>query len=86
MIKQVKQSNSKLKFAAFCRVSTEKQEVKGESLPAQKTKCTKNVHLLGGKITAWYGGQEHATAGYEKKEIDRLLKDAQRKPKSLMLL
>src|SRR5262249_53081205 len=30
-------------------------------------------------ITAWYGGQEHATPGYEKKEIDRLIQDAKKR-------
>ena len=40
------------------------------------------VEQRGGKIVAWHGGQEHATPGYEKKEIDRLLADALKQPKS----
>ena len=74
-----KQNNSELKFAAFCRVSTEKQEKTGESLHTQKAEIKEAVKQLGGKILVWYGGAEHATPGYEKKEIDRLLNDAQKK-------
>src|SRR4030042_3480199 len=72
---------SKLRFAALRRVSTEQQEKTGESLRTQKTDIEKYVEQLGGEIIAWYGGQEHATPGYEKKEIDRLLNDAQKTPK-----
>jgi DNA invertase Pin-like site-specific DNA recombinase len=73
------QNNSKLRFAALRRVSTEQQEKKGESLRTQKTEIEKAVKQLGGIIVGWYGGQEHATVGHEKKEIDRLLNDAQKK-------
>jgi DNA invertase Pin-like site-specific DNA recombinase len=74
----MEQNNSKLRFAALCRVSTEKQEKEGESLRTQKTEIEKAVKQLG-TIVEWYGGQEHATPGYEKKEIDRLLNDALKK-------
>ena len=73
------QTKSKLKFAALRRVSTEPQKVKGESLETQKKQLTDYVANLGGEITAFYGGQEHATEGYEKVELDRLLQDAAKK-------
>lgn len=67
-----------LRFAALARVSTEQQEKQGESLRTQKKQLMSAVGHLGGTIVEWYGGQEHATAGWEKKEIDRLLRDAQK--------
>ncbi|OQA02412.1 MAG: hypothetical protein BWY69_01130 [Planctomycetes bacterium ADurb.Bin401] len=73
-----KNNTSKLRFAAIRRVSTEQQDKKGESLLTQRTEIEKTVHHLDGVIVEWYGGQEHATPGYEKKEIDRLLNDAQK--------
>lgn len=66
----------KLRFAALIRVSTEQQEKTGESLRTQRSENERAVKQLGGVITEWYGGQEHATPGYEKREIDRLLSDA----------
>ena len=72
---------SKLRFAAIIRVSTEKQEQEGASLRLQKTEIESAVKHLGGTVVAWYGGQEHATPGYEKKEVDRLVCDAQKTPK-----
>jgi DNA invertase Pin-like site-specific DNA recombinase len=79
MIALNKSFKPKLRFAAIIRVSTEQQEKTGESLRTQKTDIEKYVEQLGGEIVAWYGGQEHATPGYEKKEIDRLLNDALKK-------
>jgi DNA invertase Pin-like site-specific DNA recombinase len=70
-----------LRFASLVRVSTERQEREGESLPVQRQANEDAVQSLGGKIVQWYGGQEHATDGHERKEIDRLLRDAQRKPR-----
>src|SRR5262245_4829228 len=67
-----------LRFAALIRVSTEQQEKKGESLRTQKKDNERSAKRLNGTIVEWYGGQEHGTPGYEKKEVDRLLKDAQR--------
>lgn len=69
-------SNGKLRFASLIRVSTEAQEKKGESLNTQRSSNESAVEFHGGKIVGLYGGQEHATPGYEKKEIDRLLSDA----------
>lgn len=69
----------KLRIAALIRVSTEKQEKQGESLNVQDGQIKAAVNTLAGKITAQYGGQEHATAGWEKKELDRLLADAAKK-------
>lgn len=71
-----KQQPPRLRFAALVRVSTEKQEKVGESLPVQRRDNERDVERLGGTIVDWYGGQEHATPGHEKKEIDRLLADA----------
>jgi DNA invertase Pin-like site-specific DNA recombinase len=65
-----------LRFAALPRVSTERQERKGESLRTQRADIERDVARLGGTIVAWYGGQEHATPGWEKKQLDRLLADA----------
>jgi len=66
----------RVRFAALVRVSTEKQEKHGESLKTQRTQITQAVEQLGGTVVGWYGGQEHATAGWEKLEVDRLLTDA----------
>jgi DNA invertase Pin-like site-specific DNA recombinase len=65
-----------LRFADLIRVSTEKQEKQGESLHIQRRSNEDDVKHLGGRIVARYGGQEHATPGYEKKEVDRLIADA----------
>ncbi len=79
MIRAVK--DKPLRFAAFIRVSTEKQEKQGESLQTQSTQLAQAVEALGGKITARYGGQEHATPGWEKKELDKLLAHAAKSPR-----
>src|SRR5262245_7303895 len=65
-----------LRFAALIRVSTEQQAETGESLRVQRTDNERDAGLLGGTIVGWYGGQEHATPGYEKREVDRLIADA----------
>jgi len=70
--------NTPLRFAALVRVSTERQEQQGESLRVQKAEIEQAVQTLGGKIAGWYGGQEHATEGHERLELDRLLADAQK--------
>lgn len=70
-----------LRFAAFRRVSTERQADRGESLRTQTTNLERDVKELGGVIVAWYGGQEHATEGNRKEEFNRLLADAQSEPK-----
>jgi site-specific DNA recombinase len=67
---------AKLRFGALVRVSTEKQEKLGESLRTQRADAERNVKDMGGTIVGWYGGQEHATPGHEKKEVDRLIHDA----------
>ncbi len=71
----------KLRFAALIRVSTEKQEKQGESLRTQDTQITAAVKQMGGVIAKRYGGQEHATPGWERKQLDQLLHDAIKKPK-----
>ncbi len=65
-----------IRFAALIRVSTEQQAAEGESLRTQHTQIEDAIRELGGTVAGWYGGQEHATAGWEKKEIARLLADA----------
>jgi DNA invertase Pin-like site-specific DNA recombinase len=65
-----------LRFAALTRVSTEAQERRGDSLRTQRSSIDRDVAKLGGKVVASYGGQEHGTPGFEKKEITRLLTDA----------
>ena len=63
-------NSQQLRFTALVRVSTEKQEQQGESLRLQRKNNTRDVERLGGRVVAWYGGQEHATAGWERKETD----------------
>ncbi len=70
-------AKKQLRFAALIRVSTEKQEKQGESLSTQRSDNEASVEQVGGSIVAWYGGQEHATPGHEKKDVDRLIHDAQ---------
>jgi site-specific DNA recombinase len=65
-----------LRFAALVRVSTERQEKEGESLRTQRASIQRDVERLGGKVVVWYGGQEHATPGWERAELSRLLADA----------
>jgi DNA invertase Pin-like site-specific DNA recombinase len=67
-----------LHFAALVRVSTEAQERQGESLLTQRKANARDVARLGGTVVGVYGGQEHATPGWERKEVDRLLADAAR--------
>ncbi len=71
-------SNGKpLRFAALIRVSTEKQEKQGESLRTQDGQIKDAVSQLGGSITRRYAGQEHATTGWEREQLDKLLADAE---------
>jgi DNA invertase Pin-like site-specific DNA recombinase len=72
-------SQAPLRFAALRRVSSEGQATQRHvSLEVQTQQIETAVQAMAGKIVGWYGGAEHATPGYEKKEIDRLLADAQR--------
>ncbi len=71
----------KLRFCALIRVSTEKQAAKGESLKTQRTQIEQAVESLGGKLTKVYSGQEHGTQGYERKQLDKMLADAEKKRK-----
>ncbi len=73
-----KSSKGKLRFAALIRVSTEKQAEKGESLRTQKADLPRCIGQMGGTVAKWYGGQEHATPGWEKQELERLLSDAKK--------
>ncbi len=78
MATSTSKAKTPLRFAALIRVSTEGQERKNESLAVQRQQIERAIETLGGRIIGWYGGQEHGTAGYEKKEIDRLLSDARK--------
>ena len=66
-----------LRFAPLIRVSTEKQEKRGESLNTQKADLETDIKSMGGKVYKLYSGQEHATPSYERKILDELLSDAQ---------
>ncbi len=69
-------SKAPLRFAAFTRVSTERQENRKNSLVLQRQQI-ENVAKELGKIVEWYGGTaEHATPGWEKQQIAALLSDA----------
>jgi DNA invertase Pin-like site-specific DNA recombinase len=71
---------NKIRFAPFIRVSTERQERKGESLQVQKIYINESVEKIGGVIPdyCWerYCGHEHATSDQERKKLDMLLNDA----------
>jgi site-specific DNA recombinase len=61
-------NGKQLRFGALVRVSMEAQEKQGESLNVQRKNNERDVERLGGRIVEWYGGQEHATPGWEMKE------------------
>jgi DNA invertase Pin-like site-specific DNA recombinase len=70
---------NQLRFAPLIRVSTEGQDKRGESLRTQRAQILRYVSNMGGVIPehCWqYSGQEHATPDYERKKLDKLLKDA----------
>jgi site-specific DNA recombinase len=64
-----------LRFASLIRVSTDRQAKQGQSLITQRDGNARDVERLGGSIVAHYGGQEHATPGHERRELDRLIAD-----------
>ncbi len=65
-----------LRFAPLIRVSTEKQEKRGESLNTQQTDLIADIESMGGEIYKRYEGQEHATPDYERRILDELISDA----------
>ena len=68
-----------LRFAPLVRVSTEKQDKQGESLKTQRKQIIQYVETLKGTIpkSCWqYSGQEHATPGFERKNLEQLLNDS----------
>jgi DNA invertase Pin-like site-specific DNA recombinase len=70
-------SNGKpLRFACLCRVSTEDQQERGESLRTQHNQLEQAVAAVGGTVAKWYEGQEHGTEGHERRLFDQLLSDA----------
>lgn len=69
----------RLRFAPLVRVSTEKQEKRGESLNTQRSDLESDIKSMGGTIYKWYAGQEHATPNSERKILDALLEDAKLK-------
>lgn len=77
---KAKADNKPLRFAALIRVSTESQAKQGESLRTQAGQIERAVESLGGVLVEKYAGQEHATAGWEREQLNKLLEDAQ-KPK-----
>ena len=71
--------DKKLRFAPLIRVSTERQQNRGESLGTQTRQIQQYVELLGGEIPEncrAYSGQEHATGEWERKKLDALLRDS----------
>ncbi len=69
-------NNTVLKFAPLIRVSTESQAKKGESLHTQRKQAESAIKNLGGTISKWYSGQEHATPDQERKILKDLIDDA----------
>jgi site-specific DNA recombinase len=67
-----------LRFVALIRVSTEKQQKQGESLRTQRKQIKQAVESFDGEVVEWFGGQEHATFGFEHREVDRLLEYCER--------
>jgi DNA invertase Pin-like site-specific DNA recombinase len=78
---QAKDARTPIRFAALVRVSTERQEQRGESLAVQRKAIEQEVERLNGKVVTWYGGQESATPGKEKKLVGQLVTDAQKQPR-----
>ncbi|MBU4566010.1 MAG: recombinase family protein [Desulfarculus sp.] len=79
MVRRVENEEARaLKFALFPRVSTEAQKREGESLQVQREQLKSAVGHLGGEIVAWFGGQEHATAGWDRAQFSALLVAAER--------
>jgi len=68
-----------LTFAPLIRVSTERQEKRGESLQVQRAQLEKAIANMGGKVYEWYAGQEHATPDQERDILKKLVQDAQEK-------
>jgi DNA invertase Pin-like site-specific DNA recombinase len=79
---KAKADNKPLRFAALIRVSTERQAQQGESLRTQTGQIERAVESLGGEVAMKFAAQEHATEGWERAQLDKLLADAQkaRKP------
>jgi DNA invertase Pin-like site-specific DNA recombinase len=69
-------SSKPIRFAALIRVSDKKQEERGESLRSQTADNQRDVQTLNGTIVETYGGQEHASPGFEHAEVDRMIADA----------
>lgn len=74
-------SRKKKRFGVLIRVSTERQAKRGESLRSQTQDIEDAVGQLGAVITKRYVGQEHGTAGHERKLFEQLLNDASRSRK-----
>ena len=70
-------ADQQLRIGALIRVSSERQERTGASLPVQREAIERNAAALGGTVVEWYGGQEHATPGWERAELTRLMADAE---------
>jgi DNA invertase Pin-like site-specific DNA recombinase len=66
-----------LMFAPLVRVSTERQERRGESLNTQRQQLETAIKTLNGKIFKWYCGQESASPDHERKILEKLMADAE---------
>src|SRR5262249_434917 len=65
-----------LRFGGLLRVSTVPQEQQGESLRTQRKAVARDVGLFRGTLVEGFGGAEHATEGWERRELLRLVEAA----------
>ena len=65
-----------LTFAPICRVSTEAQELRKQSLLTQHNDLETDIKTLGGQVYKWFEGSDHATPEFEHKMLADLMADA----------
>jgi DNA invertase Pin-like site-specific DNA recombinase len=70
-------ASTHLRVGALARVSTERQEARGESLAVQERQIREAVEKIGGLLISqhFYIGQEHGTEGFDRERFTRLLND-----------
>ena len=65
-----------MRVAGLCRVSTEGQAARGESLRVQRQVIEAACRQRGVAVAVWYSGQEHATPAQERSIFEGMLRDA----------
>src|SRR5437764_14131482 len=65
-----------MRMAGLCRVSTEGQAARGESLRVQRQVIEAACRQRGLTVAVWYSGQEHATPAQERSIFENMLRDA----------